>query len=523
MPTVRDQVHHLLRAHDMTTVFGNPGSTELGFLTGWPEDFRYVLGLSEAAVVAMADGHSQLTRSPTLVSLHGSAGLGNAMGSIVNAHHNRAPLIVLVGQQERGLLAGDPFLASMDPTLIPLPYTKKAWQPARAADVPAVLARAIRTAAQPPSGPVVVFVPNDDWGTDTESAAPPVGQHEYSFGPDTSALERIAVTLQNSRRPAFVVGSAVDQDGAVTHAVELAQACAALVYAAPMSSRCSFPEDHPLFAGHLPASPGPLAEALQRHDLVVVLGAPAFTYHTTSAPGPALPPVVVISDDDQILARAPGRGLRSTMTLALRALADRIIPTPAAEPALRTPPADPVPPAAGEPWTAAYVLATLRSVLPADALVVEEIPSHRNDLHEFLPITAIDTGLLTTGGGVLGYALPAAIGASLAAPHRPVVVLVGDGSLMYTVQALWTATRYNVGITVIVLDNQGYGALRSMADAAGATSVPGLELGGLDPVALAEAMGCLGRRVDNDADLPAALTSALTRTDTPTLIHVMVA
>ncbi|HWO59016.1 MAG TPA: thiamine pyrophosphate-binding protein, partial [Umezawaea sp.] len=377
--TVRDRVHELLRAHGMTTVYGNPGSTELGFLSRWPDDFRYVLGLNEAAVVAMADGHSQVARTPVLVNLHSAAGLGNAMGSIVAAHANRAPLVILVGQQERALLAHDPFLGSADPTFFPLPYAKQSWQPARAADVPTVLARAIRTATQPPYGPVVMSVPNDDWNTGTEALNPtilrPPGGH--AFGPDPSVLEDIATALQNSWRPAIVVGSAVDQDHAVTHAITLADACGATVFAAPMSSRCSFPEDHPRFAGHLPASPGPLAEALQWHDLVLVVGAPAFTYHVNSAPGPALPPLVVISDDDQVLARAPGVGLRSTMAAALQALADRVVPTNVAEPEPRVLPAMPKAPADGRPLPAAYVLAALRSVLPADALIVEEVPSQR--------------------------------------------------------------------------------------------------------------------------------------------------
>jgi benzoylformate decarboxylase len=173
--------------------------------------------------------------------------------------------------------------------------------------------------------------------------------------------------------------------------------------------------------------------------------------------------------------------------------------------------------------TAGYVLATLRRLLPANALVVEEIPSHRDALHDNLPITPTDSGFLTTGGGVLGYALPAGIGAALAAPDRHVVVLVGDGSLMYTVQALWTAVREDLAITVIVFDNGGYGALRSMADDAGAASVPGLELGGLDPVALAQGMGCRGVRIGAAAELADALADGLTSTHAPLLLHIPVA
>jgi benzoylformate decarboxylase len=518
--TVRDAVHHYLRTHRMTTVFGNTGSTEIGFLNRWPEDFQYVLGLSEAAVMAMADGHSQVTRSPVLVNLHSAAGLGNAMGGLVAAYHNRAPLVVLVGQQERALLPFDPFLASLDPTLLPAPYAKQSWQPARASDVPAMLHRAFHTASQPPHGPVVVSVPADDWDADTThiEARPQIG----GYCPAAEELDNLAVALHNSRHPAFVVGSAVDQDNAVLHAVSLAENCEAAVFAAPMSSRCSFPENHPNFAGHLPAAPGPLADALQWYDLILVLGAPAFTYHVNSAPGPELPPLFVVSDDEQVLARAAGIGIRATMASALLTLGDLIIPVGRTAPTRQPRAIPPAPPTSGESMTAAHVLATLAPLLPPDALVVEEIPSHRNDLHAHLPIVVTDTGFLATGGGVLGYALPAAIGACLAAPHRPVVVLVGDGSLMYTAQALWTAVRQHTPITVIVLDNSGYGALRSLAKSAGASSVPGLDISGIGFADLARSMGCDGIRVGAADELTDALATALA-VDGPTLVHVPIA
>lgn len=519
MPTVRDVVHEYLRAREMTTVYGNPGSTELGFLTDWPGDFRYVTALNEAAAVAMADGHSQITRGPVLVNLHSAAGLGNAMGSIVSAHANQAALVLLVGQQERALLPRDPFLAATAPESFGAPYVKWAVQPALPADVPAALDRAVRHATQPPYGPVVVSVPNDDWAAE----APPVEVRPLvpGYGPSSSALDDLAIALQNSRRPAFVVGAEVDRDNAVLHVVSLAEVCGAAVFAAPMASRCSFPEDHRQFVAHLPASPGPLAEALQWYDLVVVLGGPAFTVHLTSAPGPELPPIIVVSNDDRVLTWAPGTTIRSTMVAALVALTGLIVHTlrPASEPRRRAPtPAMPT----GGPLTAAHVLAALARDLPSDAVVVEEIPSHRGDLHDFLPIVDTDTGLLTTGGGVLGYAVPAAIGAGLAAPHRPIVALVGDGSLLYTVQALWTAVRHHVPITVIVLDNKGYGALRSIATAIGATSVPGLDIDGLDPVLIARGLGCRAVRIDTAGDLADALADAFARSDGPCLLHVPV-
>jgi benzoylformate decarboxylase len=180
-----------------------------------------------------------------------------------------------------------------------------------------------------------------------------------------------------------------------------------------------------------------------------------------------------------------------------------------------------VPPPSGEVITAAHVLATLNALLPDNAVVVEEIPSHRPDLHQHLPITAPHAGFLTTGGGVLGHAIPAAVGAALAAPLRRVVAVVGDGSAMYRPQGLWTAARQHIPLTIIVLDNRGYSALRSMADNAGVHGVPGLDLGGIDFVGLARSMGCNARSVSSISELHDVLSGALDAAE-PTVVHVVV-
>lgn len=517
MPTVRDAVHEFLRDHRMTTVFGNPGSTELGFLNRWPADLRYVLVLEEGAAVAMADGYAQVTGSAALVNLHSAAGIGNAMGAIITAHHNRTPLILLAGQQARPLLPHDPFLANQDLQLGGA-YLKWVCQPARAEDVPECLARAVQIATQPPYGPVLLSVPADDWTAE----AIPVGYRSpvLPCGPDLGAIQELVDALERSTRTAFVVGAAVDQDDAVAPLIELVGRLGPHVWAAPMSHRCSFPETHRYFAGHLTASEGALTAALADYDLVVVLGAPAFTYHVHTPARQTLPTTFVLSDDPQILARTPAGaiGIHTTLLLGIDALltstTDRV-PLPA--PPRRSSAPLPV----GDVMTAAHVLSTLNALLPDDAVVVEEIPSHRPDLHLHLPITPMRAGFLTTGGGVLGYAIPAAIGAALAAPSRRVVALVGDGSAMYRPQGLWTAAQQQTPIAVIVLDNGGYRALRAMAADAGAHGVPGLDLDGLDFVGLARSLGCNAISVTAFGQLRDALTDALTA-DVPTVVHVAV-
>lgn len=516
--TVRDVTHDLMRQLGLTTVFGNPGSTEIGFLADWPDDFRYVLGLQESVAVAMADGHAQAGGQAVLVNLHSAGGVGHALGSVFTAYRNRTPMIVLAGQQARPLLNGEPFLGASDATLFPKPYVKWAVEPARAAEVPAALARAYHLATQPPRGPVFVSVPADDW--DQPAAPLPARRPIRGFGPHPDALRELAEALEGSRAPALIAGPAVDLDGAVEDLVTLAERTRAAVWVPPLSPRCSFPEDHPLFAGFLQPEQRALAAALAPHDLAVVLGAPAFTFHVFRGRAEQpLPDMFVVSDDPDELARAvEGQGVRSTVGLAIRQLVETVPPATRPAPApLRRPPA----PAPARPITAAYALHTLAEVLPADGIVVEEIPSHRNDLHDFLPIRARGGGFLTMASGALGYSLPAAVGVAMARPDRTVVALAGDGSSMYGIQALWTAARERTRVTFVILDNSGYAAVRVLADSLGIAKLPGVELGGIDFTAVAGGLGCAGVRVDDPGQLKPALAEAIAEPG-PTLVHVLV-
>src|SRR5262250_1005429 len=174
--TVRAVVLDLLRAFGITTIFGNPGSTELPLFRDFPKDFRYVLGLQEAVVVGMADGYAQATHNAAMVNLHSAAGVGHAMGNIFTAYRNRTPLVVTAGQQARSIMPYEPFLFAVDATELPKPYVKWSNEPARAEDVPAAIARAYYVAMQPPCGPTFVSVPVDDW----DRACEPVPARQVS-------------------------------------------------------------------------------------------------------------------------------------------------------------------------------------------------------------------------------------------------------------------------------------------------------------------------------------------------------
>ena len=510
--TVRDAAVDLLRGLGMTTVFGNPGSTEIPFLGEWPNSLRYVLGLQEASVVAMADGYARATGRAAFCNLHSAAGVGHALGNVFTAHRNNAPLVVTAGQQARELLPHQPFLGATDAAQFPKPYVKWSVEPARAEDVPAAIAQAWRVAMQRPRGPAFVSIPADDWAR--PATAPAIARAAPSDpAPDPEALRELAAALAAARRPVLVIGPEADEEGAGPAAVALAERLNAPAWASPFASRLCFPEHHRLFAGHLAAAPGEVAEALAGHDLILVLGAPVFTFHVAGrcALFEGGTPLWHLTADGEAAARAPvGTGVPGSLRAGLPALA-ALLPEGhgrADPPPLRRPPA----PAAADPLPAAFVLARLSRLMPAGAVVVEEAPSHRPAMHAHLPFREWGSFLTMASGG-LGYALPAAVGVALARAEAGndagVVCLIGDGSLMYSVQALWTAAQHRLPLSVVVLNNRGYGAMRSFSRVMGTRGVPGIDLPGLDLTAIARGHGCAAERVEKPGALDEALAWAL--------------
>src|ERR1700743_5349 len=194
--TVKQATFDLLRAFGIKKVFGNPGSTELPFLSDWPEDIDYVLGLQEASGVGMADGYAQATRNAGFVNLHSAAGVGNALGNIYTAYRNQTPLVITAGQQARSIMPLQAFLYAERASEFPRPYVKYSVEPARAEDVPAAIARAYYTAMQPPCGPCFVSVPIDDWTHPVQ----PIAARKVSreIGPGPEAIKALVAALQAS-------------------------------------------------------------------------------------------------------------------------------------------------------------------------------------------------------------------------------------------------------------------------------------------------------------------------------------
>lgn len=516
--TVREATLALMRELGMTTIFGNPGSTELPFLDRWPDDFTYVLGLQESVAVGMADGFARATGRAAFCNLHSAVGVGHAAGNIFTAFRNQAPLVITVGQQARSLLPGNPFLGATEAAHFPRPYVKWSIEPARAEDVPSAIAHAHRIAMQRPWGPTLVSIPMDDWGVLTRPV--PMRVVSVDVAPDPALLNRLAEALARADRPVLVVGPEVDQEGAGPALLALAEHARAPILASPFASRMACLEDHPLFQGFLAAAPNAVAAGLAGYDLVVVIGAPAFTFHVAGECGifhDGTPIFQLTSDGEAAAAATSGTAIIGSMRLALPALLQRLPPIARAAPSPRQrPPA----PKAAMPLPAEYLFAALRSAMPEDAILVEEAPSHRPALQQHMPITRWG-GFYTMASGGLGYSLPAAVGVAMAQPGTRVVAVIGDGSMMYSIQAIWNAVQARLPLTIIVVNNAGYGAMRSFSRVLGVEGAPGIELPGLDFVSLAAGQGCPGARVETAEALHAALKVAFAE-EGPMLLDVAV-
>src|ERR1700704_1843669 len=332
MTTVRDATFDFLRRRGMTTMFGNPGSTELPMLAEFPDDFTYVLGLQEAVAVGMADGYAQASGKPTIVNLHTAPGVGNGMGAIFNAQANKSPLLVTAGQQVRAHVTMQANLTNRDAIRMPHPLVKWSYEPPRPADVPAALGRACHMATLPPKGPTFLSIPMDDWELEADEEGARHAIERKASGAsaaDPAAVRALAERLDAAKSPVLVAGPDIDASGAWDAAVALAERQRLPVWATPPTGggRIGFPESHPAFQGILPPAIAPAAESLAGHDVILAAGTSVFPYYPY-IPGPLLPEgatLVQITNDPDEAARAPmGEALVADVRLTLDALLEQV-------------------------------------------------------------------------------------------------------------------------------------------------------------------------------------------------------
>jgi benzoylformate decarboxylase len=354
---------------------------------------------------------------------------------------------------------------------------------------------------QAPRGPAFVSIPIDDW----ERPCPPIAVARVSgrVAADPVMLAEVAQILRDAGRIAIVAGAGVAHAGARGSLTRLAEQLTAGVWIAPMAARNPFPEDHALFRGFLPASREAIVAALGDAEMVLVLGAPAFTYHVEGH-GPFVPEdavLVQIGDDPAMASRVPhGLAVVGDVGLAIEALLAAVPPRESAAHNERRPTDAP----AADRLTDALLMARLHALRPRGIAVVEEAPSTRGPLHDHFALRA-DDEFHTCASGGLGHGLPAAIGVALARPDRPVLCILGDGSAMYAIQGLWSAAQTGADVRFVIVNNGGYAALDQFGALFGIEAV-GSKLPGIDFVALAEGQGVAAERIADAAGLDDAIT-----------------
>ena len=537
----------LLRQEGVEIVFGNPGTTELPLMDAFAveHDIRYVLGLQEAALMAMADGYAQASGKLAVLNLHVAPGLGNAMGMLYDAVKAASPILITAGQQDLEYLATEPVL-SADLTTLARPFVKSAAEVHRVADLPRLVHRAVKTALAPPTGPVFLSLPGDILKAEGDLDLMTPTRVAPRLRGDAAAVAAAAALLARAQRPVIIAGDAVAQSRAHAELVALAELIGAPVYTEFVPNTASFPASHPLARGAMVRSQAGARQVLDQHDLLFSVGADLFTLslpsniepmppglpliHLDTDPwelGKNYPAEVAILGDPKSTLPELTAAVEAAMTSAARAAArDRFAAaseaTLAERHALK---AKAKALASKTPVQALALLNAIGDMLPKDAVVIEEVLSSSPGIRQLIRSDDPQSYFGLRGGGI-GWGLPAAIGVKLALPHRPVVALIGDGSAMYTIQALWTAAHYRIGVVFVILNNTSYRILKQRllalrGHAEQADTFVGMELTDptIDFIGLARSLGVEAARAKTVHEATDLIGKGIAA-DTPLLIDV---
>lgn len=538
----------ILKSAGVRYLFGNPGTTELPFLDALPDSgLEYVLALQEAAAVAAADGYAQASGKLGVVNVHVAPGLGNSISILHNAARAKSPLVLSAGQQDTRFLMDQPILAA-DLVRMAEPFAKWAYEIRRAEEAPAALRRALKVALTPPTGPVFLSLPMNLMGEVVEDAGGGPPEVATRSLPEPGAVRRAAELLAGARAPLVIAGDGVARAGAVAELVTLAELLGARVHGEPVYRRINFPGTHALWRGGLFPSPAAVAKALDEADVVLIVGANVFTWflHTEGVPFRRGLTVVQVDDDAWEIGRSYPVTLgivadpRETLGALARALSPLLTGAARKAAAER---GDRLRKARGEltarakaaaegeaqrtPIGQAHLMHTLASLLPADAVVVDESATSLPFVLRYMPFAAPGS-FYGSKTGTLGWGMGAAIGVKLASPGRKVVATIGDGSVMYSPQALWTAAHYRLPITYVVPNNSSYAILKSGMlsldlESAKRGIYPGMDL--VDPeidyVALARSLGVRAESVEKPGELRDVLAACLAHAG-PSLVEVAI-
>jgi benzoylformate decarboxylase len=537
----------MLRQRGVRYVFGNPGTTELNFMEMFAEypDITYVLGLQDSIPVGMAYGHALATGTPAVVNLHITPGVANGLSNIFNAFKAKVPLIVTAGQVDRRMMLQEPTLWS-DLQRLASQFTKWSYEARTGSDVPLMLSRAFKTAAVPPSGPVFLAFPMDCLDEEVEGPAS-WSEVVAASRPAQSVLDTIADTLARARAPVLIVGSGAATPEARVALVRIAELIGARVYGERLPVRSVFPTDHPQYLGTIGWTLTQLRDELGDTDVVVVAGARKFASLLYTPPvrlperttvvqvdidpweiGKNIPTTLGVLGDptavfEDIAQRLPGR-MDPGRTQAAMGRAAEVRRTRAQREEVWRQAA--ALPSSGERMTQECVYRIVGETMSDDVTVVDEAITAARFIDRYLPFRT-ERAYFGVAAGSLGLGLPASLGAQMAWPDRRVLCVIGDGSLMYAIQALWTAARYHIPVTALVLDNRAYQILKDGMVSYKGGPVPRERLVGMDldapPVdipSVSRGFGVPGRLITTPEELRAALAE---QTREPRLFDVLVA
>jgi benzoylformate decarboxylase len=512
----------LLKQEGVKVMFGNPGTTELPLMDAFAveNDIRYILGLQEAALMAMADGYAQASGELAVLNLHVAPGLGNAMGMLYDAMKANSPVLITVGQQDLEYIATEPVLTA-DLATLARPFVKWAAEVHRPEDLPLYVHRAVKTALAPPTGPVFLSLPGDILKNDADIDLLEPTRVAPRMRGDADAVARAAEMLAKAERPVIIAGDIAAQSRAQRELIALAEAIAAPVYVEFIPSRASFPASHPLYRGMMTRTQAGVREVLDKHDLVFSVGGDLFTWSLPSHIDPwpkGLPLIHLDTDPWQIGKNYPAQvailgdpkatlpditaAVGARMTASAKSAASARLKSTAdvIKKDLEAFRAKARAMAGKTPVQPLALLEAIGAMLPKDAVVIEEALSSAPGIRMLINSNDEQSFYGLRGGGI-GWGLPAAIGVKVALPDRPVVALIGDGSAMYTIQALWTAAHYRLPVIWVIFNNTSYRILkqrlvmlRGLAEQA--DKFVGMELTdpAVDFIGLARSLGIEGQR-----------------------------
>ena len=536
----------LLESEGVSHLFGNPGTTELPIMAALPDrpSIRYVMALQEALVVAMADGYSRATGDLSACNVHVAPGLGNAMGSLYNAKWMGSPILLTAGQQEQGHGLTEPML--YDP-LVPIaqPLVKWAVEVTRLQDLPRIVHRAAKVAMTPPTGPVFISLPGDILNEQDALEIGSPTRVDTAGRPGDAAIERLAERLLAARRPVIVAGHEIATSGALEEAARIAELVGAPVYQQTVCDGAHFLSEHPAFMGALTRDQRNVRDTLSRYDLMFCIGSDVLRMSVFSETDPMPEGMAVVQiglRDWEMGKNYPAEiALRADVKETLAALAPAIERQRATDGAEKA--AAAIAALGGSNWSAKREAARARALsgigatpmppdlamlrivdaLPADAAIVEEGILSARALPALFPFRDAKA-FFGLGSGGIGFAMAGAVGVRLALPDRPVVAVVGDGSAMYSIQALWTAANAKLPITYVIANNGGYRIIKErLKSFHGVEQYTGMEFRDppIDFVGLARSMGATAMQITDPDDIGPAITES-TRRDGPTLLDVVV-